>query len=167
MAQLDTYSLPDLIGLEHDVMPGKPVRHKDDVDSYGTCISRRWIWDDQPMQCEVLWSKQPRLIQVRSTPIQATTRKLNVKWSAELAEDLGAFHGIDARTSMTPRRLFEVEEEYENLSYEEVQRFHNDGADVRLHSDGRVTVKRRTDEPPEAFEKVGGRLTKRNVFFGS
>jgi hypothetical protein len=66
MTQLQTYDLPDLVGIEKElrtncelVSPGMPVHHKDDPKSYGMCVSRRWGPDNRSMQCEVLWSKQP------------------------------------------------------------------------------------------------------------
>ena len=73
MAKLELHSLPDLVAINtvikhqcgdsvevrESVVPGQPVRHKDDPWSYGVCLSRRWIWDDRPMQCEVLWSRSP------------------------------------------------------------------------------------------------------------
>lgn len=171
MAEFNTYPLPDLIGLEQDedgsnvVLPGKPVRHKDDKDSYGTCISRRWIWDDKPMQCEVLWSKQPRLIQinVQSTPVRAQPRKLRATWTPQEAEPL--IDGGFVSKTFVKKHLFDVEEEYENLSYEQVQKFHEEGADVRLHSDGRVTVRRKTDEPPKPEEYEQERILRRSISF--
>jgi hypothetical protein len=46
----------------------------------------------------VLWSKCPirPQVQVTSTQIQAQTRKLKVRWSPELAQDIKAHHEIDA-----------------------------------------------------------------------
>lgn len=68
MAQLQTYDLPDLVGLTPDprdngstmrTHPGDPCTHKDDRSAYGIILSRRWGPGDKPMQCEVLWSKEP------------------------------------------------------------------------------------------------------------
>ncbi len=163
MAQLQTHSLPDLVAIEKiegvqcgrkysipaTVEPGRPVRHKEDPQSYGMVLSRRWIWDDKPMQCEVLWSKEPVLVQVQVQSINASSRRLNTKWSAVetpdmIYGDVGMFSGKVA----CREPAFEVEEEFERLSYEEVQEYHKSGANVQLHSDGRVTVKRKTDDPP-------------------
>ncbi len=47
-------------------------------------------------EAHVFWSKDTRIdIQVTSTPIQGVSRKLNVTWSTEVADDLKAFHNID------------------------------------------------------------------------
>lgn len=177
MAELGTYDLPDLVNVEVDsgvqggrpwtchktIVPGSFVHHKEDPNSYGTCLSRRWGPNDKPMQCEVLWSRQPKLIQVnvQSVPIQAQSRKLNAKWSAEQASDLYA-HGMISK-SFVMKEVFELEEEYENLSYEEVQKFHEDGADIQLHSDGRATVKRKTHEPPPRDILADGRIRNAKV----
>lgn len=41
----------------------------------------------------------PRL-RITKTTINATTRKLRVKWSAELAEDVNFFKGVDLNTEL-------------------------------------------------------------------
>lgn len=75
MNTLRTHPLPDLIALNVrtgiqcgrpwtlgvTIVPAEPVRHRRDPNTYGLCISRRWIWDDSPMQCEVLWSRPPTM----------------------------------------------------------------------------------------------------------
>jgi len=67
MSQLATYDLPDILTIEvdkHNVPvypnPGTLVKHKSDLSSLGTCISRHWGPDDKPMQVTVLWAKPPR-----------------------------------------------------------------------------------------------------------
>lgn len=67
MSQLATYDLPtispidvDNHGIPVDVNPGVLVRHKSDICSLGTCVSRRWGPDDRPMQVTVLWAQPPR-----------------------------------------------------------------------------------------------------------
>lgn len=165
MAEFDTYDLDDLVDVDDEkVRPGSFVHHKDDLNSYGTCLSRRHQEGNE--RCEVLWSKQPKLIQIniQSTPIQAQSRKLRATWTAQEAEPLidGGFVG----KTFVKKHLFDVEEEYENLSYEQVQKFHKDGADVQLHSDGRVTVRRKTDEPPKPEEYEQERILRRSISFG-
>jgi len=44
-------------------------------------------------------SKNPCL-HITITPITATTRKLRVKWSAELAEDIVAFKGMNGNAEI-------------------------------------------------------------------
>lgn len=39
-------------------------------------------------------------IDISMTEVRATTRKLKARWSAEAADDLRAFHGVDAETEM-------------------------------------------------------------------
>jgi hypothetical protein len=36
-------------------------------------------------------------IKIQSTPIVASVKKLQVRWTAELAQDLNAYHGIDEK----------------------------------------------------------------------
>lgn len=40
-------------------------------------------------------------LQLRSEPIVAKTRKLKAKWTPEFAQDLNAYHGIDAENELT------------------------------------------------------------------
>ena len=40
-------------------------------------------------------------IKVESIPVTATTRKLRAKWSPELAQDLNAYHSLDAEVELT------------------------------------------------------------------
>lgn len=45
------------------VVPGDLVRHVSDRDCLGLCLSRRWSIDstNSQLQCDVLWTKAPRL----------------------------------------------------------------------------------------------------------
>lgn len=148
MAQLQTYNTNEIVGLTlngkdsgREPLPGSPVRHRDDKQSYGVCLS-----SESDGKHRVLWSKQPRVVDlnVQSVPINATSRKLNARWSAELAEDKMVY-GIDASSKIAPsKQVFEVEEEYENLSMDEVRRFHEAGAEIEFRSDGSARVKRKT-----------------------
>ena len=47
--------------------------------------------------CTVLWSKDPLEydIQITAKQIYTTSRKLNVKWSAEFVDDLNAMYTLD------------------------------------------------------------------------
>jgi hypothetical protein len=165
MAQLQTHSPNDLCNEDgtRDIKPGNFVRHTEDPrNSFGTCLSRREA--DGKTVCEVLWSKQPHLIQIQSTPIQAQSRKLAAKWSTQQSEDIGTYNGFIGKTPGSGP-MYEVEEEYEYMDYSEVQRLHTEGADVQLHVDGRVTVKRKTDQPPEHLGP-NDRIMRSSVRFG-
>lgn len=76
-----------------------------------------------------------------------------VLWSAEQAEDTVDGTACSMFSVRKPR--FDVEEEYDHLSHEEAMRFHDVEADVQFHSDGRVTVKRKTNEPPDLNDDLG------------
>lgn len=43
----------------------------------------------------VLWSRRGVELDVTTTPIYATSRRLNVKWSASIVDDYAAMNGID------------------------------------------------------------------------
>lgn len=69
MGKLQTHDLPELVGMVPEnpktsnamrTFPGDPCSHKDDHTSYGIILSRRWGPSDKPMQCEVLWSREPK-----------------------------------------------------------------------------------------------------------
>jgi len=46
-------------------------------------------------------SRVPQInLDVKQQPVQAVSRKIKALWSAEAAEDLKAFHGVDAETEM-------------------------------------------------------------------
>jgi len=180
MAQLQTYSLPDLIAIDkiegvqcgrpysypESVMPGRFVRHKNDPESYGICLSRRWIWDDKPMQCEVLWSREPRSIseiKVQQQTINAPSRRLGAKWSATAAPDINTGNSAQSFFKAAIKPRFEVEEEYESLSRDEFKKFSEEGASIELHPDGKATIKRITSEPP-ADMSDDGRVRNRNIW---
>lgn len=176
MAQLQTHPLPDLVALTSKsgvqagrpwtiadaVQPGQPVAHRDDPKSFGMVLSRRWIWDDQPMQCEVLWSREPKLIPEIKTNLPSPRLPLpsNQKWTVTIPNHIGNY--AREKYSRTPHEEYEVEEEYEHLDYDEVRRFREEGAHVTLGIDGRVTVKRKTDRlPEESFDTRGNHIRTR------
>ena len=41
------------------------------------------------------------ILQLRSAPIVAKTRKLKAVWTPELAQDLNAYHSVDAEAELT------------------------------------------------------------------
>jgi len=147
VSQLKTYNLPDLIAVNfttgaqgglpwkmlNTIEPGEPVRHKDDPNSYGMCLSRRWGPDDKPMQIDVLWSKQPDILDIQVQQITATTRKLRAKWSAEIIE----------------------EKFYSDMASGELEALNNEPGvkdvifqhDVAYGGDTKVTIKRVNPEP--------------------
>lgn len=48
------------------------------------------------------WQEQPELdMKINSTNIQAISKKLKAKWTPELAQDLAAYHSLDAEVEMT------------------------------------------------------------------
>jgi len=158
MPQLQTHDLLDLVGLEKEpktncgiVIPGKPVQHKNDSKSYGMVLSRRWGPVGGPMQCEVLWSKEPQ-IPVKDDNIFSHSRKLRATWTVQEPPQIYGLSSGNVVSRSSER--YEVEEEYEELSYEEVRRLHEAGADIRLHDDGRVTVKRKTNEEPGPDDRI-------------
>jgi len=79
------------------------------------------------MQIDVLWSKQPDILDIQMAPITAQSRKLRAKWSAEIVEtkfygnmspgeleslhddpmvkDVIFEHGIDGNTKVTVKRI--------------------------------------------------------------
>ena len=100
MAQLRTHSLPHLLNTEYEypdrahqpVMPGCMVTHKDDPESLGICVSRRWIWENEPMQCEVVWSKEPAHVMADDV---TGRRVLRATWFTESESDVKALHGFN------------------------------------------------------------------------
>lgn len=155
MAQLEQLTTRDIwCPDEGSVEPGKWVRHVEDDDSLGVVVAR------VKQDVSVLWSRQPVLkIPVQTTPVQAQSRKLNVQWSAEQARPL--IEGGYVSKAFIRKEIFEIEEEYESISYEEVQKLHEEGADIRLHSSG-ATVKRKTDELPENTRQ-DGRIRRQSI----
>jgi hypothetical protein len=103
MGQLRTHDLTVLLNVEDPgigswyVVPGSTVMHTEDRNSFGVCISRRPGPANKPEQCEVLWSKSPVIVEVQVQQINAQSRKLKAKWSAEAAEDFNAFEAMDKR----------------------------------------------------------------------
>ena len=160
MPQLDQVTTSDVwCPEEGTVEPGKWVKHVQDDKSYGLVVGRVGI------EVNVLWSTSPKgLVQVQVSPINATPRKLNVKWS--VADDLYAMHGIDSDSMITPRQpMYEVEEEYVCLDYDEIERLHKGGARIQLHQNGGVTVTRKTDEPPPDDAYRNGNVRSRRVTY--
>ncbi len=105
MAQLRTHSLPHLLnvdwrhhsalgstGIRMPVTPGCMVTHKDDPESLGICVSRRWIWENEPMQCEVVWSKEPAHVMADDV---TGRRVLRATWFTESESDFKALHGFN------------------------------------------------------------------------
>ena len=70
--------------------PGAFVTHVEDQAARGTLVALA-------EEAVVLWANPPWMetIEVQSQPILAKSRKLNARWSAEVAEDLKTYHGID------------------------------------------------------------------------
>lgn len=100
MGQLQTHDMSDLLSVNADGIgvtgspyPGTSVSYISDRTAFGICISRRWA--DVKNVCEVLWSKQPLVLDVNVQTINATSRKLKAKWSAESAADINAFAELD------------------------------------------------------------------------
>lgn len=95
MCKIQTHDLPELVGLVLEnpktsnamrTFPGDPCSHKSDRTSYGIILSRRWGPDDKPMQCEVLWSREPKLfIPIDATPV---TTRLRSDWAQHSVEQI-------------------------------------------------------------------------------
>lgn len=58
-----------------------------------------------------LCAMSPALISAASTPKIVKYKKLKVTWSEELAQDLKAFHGIDAEKEISNMLTHELNEE--------------------------------------------------------
>ena len=162
MSQLQTHDLKDIVAVTPggDESPGNLVRHVDDKDSFGTVVAldpRRQGLENQP-QVTVLWTKDPRLVQVQSVPINAPSRPLRAKWS--VAKEEPTIYGSDAsffsRTISRPR--LEGEEEYApgDLDHDQLDEMRRNCDDITFHSDGSVVVKKTADSPPDYMREPDG-----------
>jgi hypothetical protein len=88
----DLVTVPDM---SDDENPGSWVRHTQDEDSFGMVVARSGPKHvgTEAEQVLVLWSKQPRLpdVKVQVTPINAQSRKLKARWSVQHEEDERAY----------------------------------------------------------------------------
>ena len=169
MGQLRTHDLPELVAINttsgvqggrpwtmHDtVQPGEPVQHKDFPNSYGICLSRRWGPNDKPMQCEVLWSREPDLIKIDIQPIQAKSRVLRAKWTVAEAPDKFIYGAgsSDFIKKMHEVAEFEGEETYDPLaaSTTDLLKMMNepDVKEITFNVDGSAVVHRRAHSERE------------------
>lgn len=160
MSQLQTHDLKDIVAVTPggDESPGNLVRHVDDKNSFGTVVAldpRKQGFENQP-QVTVLWTKDPRLVQVQSVPITTPSRPLRAKWSVR--EDAPIYGGSQFATRAFQRPELEGEEEYGpgDLTYDQVKQMHDEGANIEHHMDGTVIVKRKADVPPDYLREPDG-----------
>jgi len=67
-----------------------------------TSATSRGDFEDSPTEPTATDLKIPQVdIQMRSIPIVAKTRKLKAVWTPELAQDLNAYHSVDAEAELT------------------------------------------------------------------
>jgi hypothetical protein len=74
----------------------------------GTVVGEDWLFEgpsDKTTKYGVpgtAWQEMPELdMKINSTHIQAIPKKLKAKWTPELAQDLAAYHNLDAEVEMT------------------------------------------------------------------
>ena len=111
MGQLRTHDLRNLVNVDDvagvssdSVTPGASVSHAHDLKSFGVCISRRAGEEDEPTQCEVLWSILPTCVDIKTREINAKSRRLKAKWSPQVAEDFNALDGQVAEDLLYGRK---------------------------------------------------------------
>ena len=165
MAQLKTYDLPKLVGIEKDadgcgaVFPGKPVTHESDPNSYGIVLSRRWeLGSNKPMQCEVLWSRQPQ--DVKATKQFTPSRPLRARWSPEIDRSAFSFSGVVKKTeTIIGEETYSTNEAGPDVLREMMN---EPGViEVMLNSNGTAVVKREVhsiDELPDYLRGSDGRI---------
>lgn len=162
MSTLKTHDLEDIVAVvkDSDESPGNLVKHVDDKNSLGTVVAydpRPQGFSKQP-QVTVLWSKEPLLIQVQSTPINAQSRVLRARWQAEEAQDFNAYGAMSGRAIIAPRTILRGEEEYniDELSSEELEQLQSQADNITYHDDGTLVVKRRSHETPDYLRQPDG-----------
>lgn len=74
----------------------------------GTVVGDDWYFegpsdkDSKYLLSGEVWQEMPELdMKINSTNIQAISKKLKAKWTPELAQDLAAYHNLDAEVEMT------------------------------------------------------------------
>jgi hypothetical protein len=84
---------------------GDLVRHFGEADTIGTIVGFKWsekdghITGEKYEMYDVIWGDHgpSNIVKINIDPIRhSSPRKLTFKWTTEIAEDLKAFHGIDA-----------------------------------------------------------------------
>jgi hypothetical protein len=67
-----------------------------------TTLTNRGDFEDSIPANAVSSQKIPEInIQMRSSTVTAKTRKLKAQWTPEFAQDLNAYHSIDAEAELT------------------------------------------------------------------
>lgn len=153
MTQLRIHPLPDLVAanatndaqacrpaaVNNAIRPGDLVRHKNDPDSYGMCLSRCWIWDDKPVQCSVLWSREPVLLDTHKNYTKVLSRKFDIE---EATSPIYDSYTSRSHSSFTIHEEREIEEERAYIDADEEKRLREQGDHVEFR-DGRVIIVRK------------------------
>jgi hypothetical protein len=150
MSNLRTHDLEDIVAVTAggDESPGNLVRHVDDKSSLGTVVApapRQRGFSRQP-QVTVLWAREPIIVNISTQRINAKPRPMRAAWTmSQETKYVGDFNRL-----FTSRPRLEGEEEYDSaeLSREQLDALKQAADNVTFHSDGRITVRRKADEPP-------------------